>query len=281
VADHYEYIAIVGIAAAVAAGLTTIANRADNFRGAARAAAVTLTALFVVLTWRQSRLYADAETLYRTTLVENPSSWLMHDNLALLLIDRGRLDEAVAHLKASVALNPSQVEAHNNLCHAGVNLGDNNLAIAECAESQRVLAAALARVGPSAALDDTRRTYRDGLVFAHNGRGTALAGAGRFAEAQEEFQAALRLDPASADAHSNLANVLMATHREAEAIDHYREAIRLAPNFALAHNNLGMALDREGHVDEAIREYTEALRLDPNLGQARARLDVLRARTPH
>jgi tetratricopeptide (TPR) repeat protein len=275
VADHYQYIAMIAVLVLVAAGVSAVAGDAGERQGLSRGVGIALVAVLIVLSWRQSRLYADAETLYRATLAENPSSWLIHNDLALLLVDRGDFDEAAAHFHESVRLDPRQIEAHNNLCHTEAHQGHLEEAVKECGETITLISATLAKVPELPSLDETRRTYRDSLKLAHNDRGGALAMLGRSNEALPEFEAVVRLDPEFADGQNNLANVLLASHRESEAIDHYRDAIRLQPGFATAHNNLGLALERLGRTAEAIREYEEALKLDPSLTRSRSRLAAL------
>ncbi len=81
-------------------------------------AGVLLAALFV-LTWRQSGMYRDAETLYRETLRRNPASWMAHNNLGVILADMpGRLPEAIAEFEASLRLKPDNRQAENNLGNA-------------------------------------------------------------------------------------------------------------------------------------------------------------------
>ena len=139
VADHYEYIAILGVVACVAAGaarLVTLAREpvADASRSAPRPAlkgilnglgfgrpwAVRLwcVALLTVLglgARLESRQYANAETLYQTTLKKNPSSWLMHNLLGVRLVDTS-IDEAIAHFREAARLNPDLLEAHATIC---------------------------------------------------------------------------------------------------------------------------------------------------------------------
>ena len=50
-----------------------------------------------------------------------------------------------------------------------------------------------------------------------------------------------------------------------EAIQAYDEAIRLDPNDANAWHNKGFALNNQGKYDEAIKCFDEAIRLNPNL----------------
>ena len=59
-----------------------------------------------------------------------------------------------------------------------------------------------------------------------------------------------------------------------EAIDRFRQAVRLDPASAEAHNNLGSAFGLLGRFDQAIEEFREALRLDPSHARARENLGI-------
>jgi len=69
VADHYQYVASIGLIALVAAGIT-IALKTRPFLWLA-VAGVLLSTLGP-LTCRQAQMYANAETVWRTTLARNP-----------------------------------------------------------------------------------------------------------------------------------------------------------------------------------------------------------------
>jgi tetratricopeptide (TPR) repeat protein len=103
---------------------------------------------------------------------------------------------------------------------------------------------------------------------AHSNYGNILRNVGRLSEAIEECQTAVRLNPGLAGAHNNLANALLDEGRTVEAIEHYREAIRLKPDEAKTHYNLGNAWLKAGRSPEAIREYETALRIDPTDAEA-------------
>jgi Flp pilus assembly protein TadD len=92
--------------------------------------------------------------------------------------------------------------------------------------------------------------------------------AGRLLQAEAAYRQILAIDPAHAEAHSNLGNALYALGRQAEAEASYREALRLRPDFPEAHFNLGVALNALGRPAEAEVSYREALRLRPNLPEA-------------
>ena len=105
---------------------------------------------------------------------------------------------------------------------------------------------------------------------AHNNLGSALDKIpGRLNEAISQYQEALRLNPASIEAHYNLARALAMLDRTLEAIAQYEEALRLNPVYFEAHYNLGLSLDKmPGRANEAIAQYEETLRLKPDFAEA-------------
>jgi tetratricopeptide (TPR) repeat protein len=118
--------------------------------------------------------------------------------------------------------------------------------------------------------------------------GIALMRLGWRDEATASYREALRIDPASAQAHNNLGNALKAKGQLESAIISYREALRIDPEYAAAHSNLGVALETQGKLDEAEASYQEALRIDPDftdahgfLGQALQKLGRFDEAIPH
>lgn len=113
-----------------------------------------------------------------------------------------------------------------------------------------------------------------GDAEAHTNFGNALAATGRMPEAIAEYQAALRIHPDSAEPHNDLGNVLAGIpDRLPQAIAEYQTAVRLQPENAELHYNLANALVRlPGRLPDAIAEYQTALRIDPNHADARANL---------
>src|SRR5206468_10283288 len=71
VADHFQYLASTAMISLVAAALTLLAAR---WRVPLPAVAAVLLATLATLTWRQSRSYSNAETLYRSTPARNPTA---------------------------------------------------------------------------------------------------------------------------------------------------------------------------------------------------------------
>lgn len=82
--------------------------------------------------------------------------------------------------------------------------------------------------------------------------------------AEREFRAAVRLKPASSEAHSKLGFALSQLGKKEEAIAEYSEAVRLNPADARGHYILGSLLKLQGMTDEAIAELCKAVLLKPD-----------------
>ncbi|HVW22220.1 MAG TPA: tetratricopeptide repeat protein [Opitutaceae bacterium] len=189
VADHFQYLPSLGIFALAGAGLAGWGRRLP--RAAALPGAAALLALLAALSFRQSRMYRDAETLYRETIARNPACWLAYSNLGTLYLEQGRAADAERCLERALAIKPD-ADAHYNLA---------NVLLAE------------------GRLEEALPHYREALRLkpaypeACDNLGTALARLGRLEEAAAEYREALRLKPDYPRARSNLRVVLRALGR--------------------------------------------------------------------
>src|SRR5207244_13584427 len=81
-ADHFHYLASVGIIALVSGWAAAVLNRASrSWRIIGYAGCVALLITVAALTWRQSRLYRDSETMFSDVVSKNPDSPTAHNNL--------------------------------------------------------------------------------------------------------------------------------------------------------------------------------------------------------
>ena len=280
-ADHFQYLATLGILLPAAYGLSFLPYRAGWL----------VPPLLTVLTWQQAAIYRNGETLYRATLDRNSGSWMAHTNLCSLLETQPtRLAEAIDHCRSALALRPNYAEAHNNLGAALAQIpGRIPDAIAEFqsairlrpafAEAHFNLANAWLAAEPLDAIAEYRTAIRlkPDYLQARLNLGTVLSRIPeRRPEAIGEYEAALRLNPDAAEVHNNLAGALARSHgRTEEAIAQYREALRIDPHYAKAHNNLGIVLSQiPGSLPDAIAEYQAALRANPDYADAHYNLGV-------
>src|SRR5438552_1782474 len=261
VADHWQYLACLGIITPCASGIVLLAGRLKFWQPALERGTILLLAgVMFCLTWQQSRMYTNAETLYRTTIARNPGCWMAYDHLLNILYQTNRVPEAMDLFKQALRIKPAV--AHYSLGNALIHTGQTSEAMDQYQQALRI--------DPD-------------YAEANNNLGSALLLTGRTSEAIDQFQQALRINPNYAHAHNNLGNALVQTGRTSEAIDQYEQALRIDPNSADAQSNLGAALGRMGRVSEAIEHVKAALRINANYIEARnnlAKLQAVQTTTP-
>jgi tetratricopeptide (TPR) repeat protein len=106
---------------------------------------------------------------------------------------------------------------------------------------------------------------------AHDNLGLAYEALGRYDEAVQSHQNALRLDREAA-VHSpwpalNLGLLLTRLDRGDEAEPLFRESAARDPRFAQARYQLGLVHERKGQATEAMAELREAARIDPRYAE--------------
>ncbi len=271
VADHFQYLAAIGIIVPVAAGLTVLA-RTVPIRSApiaAVASAVVLLTSLGAATRRQSAVYRDYETLFRATLARNPGSSFLHSNLGVILMSTNRETEAAAEFQTAVRLTPDDPDYR-------VNLG---LALAQLP----------GRLGDAVTEYRTALRISPHLAPAHLNLGLAYSAMpGRMQDAIEEYRktiteyrTAVQGEPELWQAHFNLGLAYaQISGREADAIAEYRIALQIKPDSALAHFQLGNALHKTGRLDDAIAQYRASLAIDPDVPEVHYELAYALARIP-
>jgi tetratricopeptide (TPR) repeat protein len=270
VADHFQYLATLGIIVPAAAGLTVLAGRISPGKiGAIALPALLLTTLGAA-TWRHSGVYRDDETLFRANLPGNPDCADLHNDLGVTLMRMpGRVPEAVPEFQAAVRLKPDSPDFHVNLGLALAQMpGRLADAIAEYQTALRSdphypaahLNLGLALTSLPGRLQDAIAEYR-----------TAIA----------EYQTAVQSEPDLWEAHFNLGLAYAEMPgREADAIAEYRTALRMKPDSALAHFHLGNTFHKMGRLPDAIVEYQASLSIDPGVAEVHYELAYALAQIP-
>jgi tetratricopeptide (TPR) repeat protein len=287
VADHFQYLASLGMIVLIAAGVTLLLDRLNQ---PARRIAVTLctavVAILAVLTWRQIQVYANSITLFENTLQNNPDSWMAHNNLGFELMNQGDLTQAIQHFQDSLKLNPNNPAALVNMGLAAEKSGQVPQAIRwyKAAISNQAnyflahyyLGHALLMSGhPEEASVplSTAIQLRPDYAPSYFDLATVMAQLGKDEAAIAQLTMALKLQPERPDAQHNLAFLLAATGQTAEAIEHYREALRQRPNFPEAQFNWANVIAHD-HPQEAIEHYQAAIQLRPDYAEAYANLSA-------
>ena len=273
VADHYQYLACMGPIALASAGIASLAGTfRDNGRRLIFGAAICVGAALAVLTWRQSAMYADIEALWRTTLARNPTCWMAHNNLGIVLFQKGQIDEAIAHYRKTLQMQPDFSDADYNLGNALLQKGEIDEAILHCQravtiqpydpEAQVALANALGQKG---LIDDAIVHYGKALalrpyyVLAHYSVSGALLQKGEIDAAISHCRAVLSIQPEHAEARINLAIALDQKGQIADAIINYEKVLAISPRSVPAQNNLAWLLATSS--DASLRNGNKALEL--------------------
>ncbi|MGD0060439.1 MAG: tetratricopeptide repeat protein [Verrucomicrobiia bacterium] len=255
VADHFQYLASLGIIALAVAAVGVVVRQPS---GQFLAGAIAVTVLGV-LSWQHCHVFYDEETLWRDVIARNPSCAIAHGNLATVLIGRGDYAEALDQCQEALRLKPDDASAHDNWGSILLKTGKPQEAIKEYERA--------VQIKPDSA--EAQYNY-----------GNALFQVGRVPEAIEHYELAVRINPYVAAAQYNLGNALLHVGRVPDAIGHYEQAVEFSPDDAEAHNKLGTALALVGRVREAIPEYEQALRLRPDNREAPNNLAWLLATVP-
>lgn len=245
-ADRYTYHAAPALAVLAVLGLAAAARMVSG--GAAAAVGGLAIVALSALTWTQSGVWHDSNSLWSRVLAVDSSSAIAHSAMANVAYGENRIDEGIAHSRRAIELAPDLAEGYNALGVGLARRGD--------------LANAIAAYDRALAL-------RPRFDEAETNLGVAIAEQGDPAGAIVHYARALDINPNGANAHVDWGNALVRLGRTDEAIAHFAAALRLRPDDADAHHNWGVALARDGRYAEAIGQFRDALRLDSTHVEAR------------
>ncbi len=252
VADHFQYLASIGLITLAAGTVAKLFRRAGQPGSRVGiCVATTLLAVLGVLTWRQTQFYKNAETLWNDTLAKNPGCWLAQNNLGVLMTRENKLKAAIQHCEDALRLKSDYPEAHFNLGYALLRSGSMAEAIPQFNQAIRL---------------------QPDFPEAHNSLGNALFQMKKVPEAVAEYEAAIRLNPDYADAQNNLANTLLLQGQLEAATEHYEQALRINPRYAEAHYNLGVVFGLRGKLDRAVEQFRTAIAIKPDYADAQGNL---------
>lgn len=211
VADHWQYYSLAGVVGLVGAMGCRISGQT---RAVAGVAVLTVLGL---MTSERAGVYASEETLWRDTVEKNPAGWMPHYNLGTILLQAGKLEEAIVQFEQAARLRPDLVKVHSNL---GIALAQAGRVQEAVAQFERAL-----QIDPH-------------LFEVHGNLGHALMIQGKMPEAITHWKQALQIKPESADVHYDLGLALEQIGQIAEAIKHYELALKFKPDYTEARQAL-------------------------------------------
>lgn len=289
VADHFQYVASIGLIVLVVASASVAAERLFTASPwLPKIAAGLIVAILAVITWQQGKIYEGLEVLWRDTLSKNPGAFLAHNNLGALLNDRGDYEQAEVHLVQAVRIKPDFVDSVVNLAKAREGLGDFARAEDLYQQATRIDAnfapafnglGAIYGMTGRAELSETNLRRAIALApryaNAHSNLATLFGVTGRSDESIREFDIALRLDPTLTETRANFARVLMSQQQFDRAQAVLEELVRIRPSDASALLNLGVIAGNQERYPAAIEYFERVLRIDPANLQANYNLGAM------
>lgn len=251
-ADQFQYIACLGVIIPAVAGLLVLSDtgrlawltpsdRRLRFLKTA-VPAVAILALFVV-TRSQAGVYANAETLWRTTIARNPDAYIAHNNLGEILFRQERVDEAMEHCRKAVQLNPANPYANANLA--------NTLRYKERFDEAIIYYRKAVELRP-------------GLSAFHSSLANTLIETRDIEEAVVHFDKALQLDQSDPFLLNNFAWILATCPNDSirkgeRAVELARKAVQISAEKDLnILGTLAAALAEVGRFDEAVKTELKA-----------------------
>ena len=250
-ADRYTYLPQIGLYIAVTWAVSDW-SRSWRFQ---RIVLGTATALIVGAlswcAWLQTSYWRDSETLFTRALTVTRNNDVALNNLGIIFLDKGQLDEAISKLQAAINLRPENAPAHDNLAKALLKKGQVTEAMVH---------------------------YRKFLelepanVEARNTLGTALIQQGHVREAIDQWQEALATQPENGNAASNLAWVFATCPADsirdgARAVELAEKAFRISGGkIPMIHKVLAAAYAENGRFGDAIETAQRGAQLATSQG---------------
>jgi tetratricopeptide (TPR) repeat protein len=210
VADHFQYLADIGIIALGCAAGTLLWRRASQLgRKLVAGGGIALVGVFAICTFTRALDYRSEYTLWSDTVAKNPDAWQAQVRLGAALLARNEITAATAHFAQGARLKPDDAETRNNLGLGLVSQGK----VAEGIEHYRASI-----------------RLKDAQFFAHANLADALASQKRYDEAILEYRSALHWNPTLVPLIFRLGTALMDSGKLDEAIATFEQAKTLAPN---------------------------------------------------
>ena len=252
-ADRYTYLPQIGLYIAITWGIADVTAAWRWQREILTAGTAIVVGL---LSWRasvQASYWRDSETLFTHALAVTSNNDVAENNLGIVFLQKGNLDEAISLLQAAVDLRPENSPAHENLAKALLQKGQVTDALVHY---RRLL------------------ELQPDNIEVHNIVGTVLIQQGQAREAVEEWQKVLAIQPDNGNAMSNLAWVFATSPDDslrdgAKAVQLAEQAMRISGGrIPIIFRTLAAAYAENGRFSEAIQTAQRGIELANSRGNS-------------
>ncbi len=237
-ADRYTYLPQIGLYFLLTWAVADLTAGWRRQRDIWSASAAVIISALSWRAWTQTSYWRDSETLFTHALAVTSNNDVAENNLRIVFLRKGNLDEAISLLEAAVDLRPENSPAHENLAKALLQKGQ----VADALVHYRKLL-----------------ELQPDNIEVHNIVGTVLIQQGQAREAVEEWQKVLAVQPDNGNAMSNLAWVFATSPDDslrngAKAVQLAEEALRISGGrIPIIFRTLAAAYAETGRFSEAIQ----------------------------
>jgi protein O-mannosyl-transferase len=256
-ADRYAYLPLVGFFIIAVWGCAGLFERLKLSSFALGVVAMAVLIVYASMAFLQISYWHNSYTLFSHALAVTSRNGIAENDFGAALMEMGRPDLAMPHFEAAAEFVPQLSTPHYNLAVLQQQQGHPDIARHEYELALKYSA------------DATE------IAQSRNNLGFLLTGLNDLKAAEEEFTAALQLNP---DRQNSLLGRGMAEYREGNldaAVSDLSHAAQIAP-FAPADFWLGRALEDKGQIQAAATAYKAALQLAPSMVEAQQHLNALR-----
>jgi len=252
-ADRYTYLPQIGLYVLLTWTVADLTARWRRQREILSASAAVIISILSWRAWIQSSYWRDSETLFTHALAVTSNNDVAENNLGIVFLRNGNLDEAISLLQAAVDLRPENSPAHENLAKALLQKGQ----VADALVHYRKLL-----------------ELQPDNIEVHNIVGTVLIQQGQAREAIEEWQKVLAIQPDNGNAMSNLAWVFATSPDDSlrdgpQAVQLAKQAVRISGGrIPIIFRTLAAAYAESDRFSEAIQAAQRGIDLANSQGNS-------------
>ncbi|MHB8069150.1 MAG: tetratricopeptide repeat protein [Desulfobaccales bacterium] len=122
-ADRYTYIPFIGLFIILAWGISEATAEWRHRKIVLSSSAAALLLACLLSSWGQTGYWRNSQTLFTHAIDLNPDNYMAYHHLGMDLVNRGKLDQAIAMYQKTLALAPAYPSAYNNLAIAYARQG--------------------------------------------------------------------------------------------------------------------------------------------------------------
>jgi protein O-mannosyl-transferase len=213
-ADRYACLPLIGLFLMITWGISDLAKVRAVPDSRLAIAAGPIVLLLAVVTYKQVGYWHDSEALWRHALATTKNNFVAHDNLGVVLISESRNEEALQQFREALATQP-----HDSISNLYIGMYES------------------AHGNHQAAVDHVKTTLKylgDGnpevAETAYVQLGTEYRNLHQFQESRQTFEAALRINPADAQAEIGMGLLSERDKDYPQAVRWYSDAMLKQPN---------------------------------------------------